>query len=322
MDALSQVLKSLRLDGAIFLDAEFTAPWCVNSEFGLSNALSQLGRDQHIVFFHWLTEGQCKVELSGRRTSVDAKAGDLIMFPHDKGHLLGSDPRLPASDWPIDRMDVAAGMPQLRLGGGGAATKLVCGYVACNPKTLQPLLAGLPEMLIVPLEASPIASLLRQVLRSAVEESSTSRVGSGSALAKLAEFLFVEAIRCFAENQELGAKSWLAGLRDGQVGRALALLHSEPARNWTVDDLAHEVALSRSALAKRFVSLIGISPIQYLARLRLNKAADELLSSATSISRISQRSGYESEAAFSRAFKREFGLSPVTWRRSHMQAQG
>jgi AraC-like DNA-binding protein len=209
-----------------------------------------------------------------------------------------------------------ADLIQMRHGGGGTATRFVCGYLACSPSVSRPLLEALPRVLRIPIGDGPAAVLLRELLRVGVRESSASRPGAESMLAKLSELMFVEAMRRYVENLPPEGKGWLAGVRDAQIGRALALLHGEPGRAWTVDELAREVALSRSALAERFTALVGEPPIQYLIRWRLALAAQTLRSGRETITRVAERSGYESEAAFSRAFKREFGMPPAAWRKA------
>lgn len=319
MDALSEILKSVRLEGAVFLDAEFSAPWCIRSKFGLASAQPRLGRALHVVYFHWLIEGHCKVRLADGSQTLEANAGDLILFPHDDQHVMGSDLQLS----PVETMGESAvpdaGISCLKQGGGGAVTRFVCSYLSCNREVLRPLLDALPRILVIPMRLSPASVMLQEVLRAGVSESASSRTGSASTLAKLAELLFVEAMRNYAESQPGDTGGWLAGASDAQVGRVLALLHSDPSRDWTVDDLARHAALSRSSLAERFTTLVGEPPIQYLTRFRLALAAQALRSGAITVGRIAERSGYESEAAFSRAFKREFGVSPSAWRRSQSQ---
>jgi AraC-like DNA-binding protein len=318
MDALSDVLKSVRLEGAFFLNAEFSAPWCVHSRFGLASVSDRLARAEHVAFFHFLVEGSCKVRLADGGNVLDVAAGDLVLFPYDDRHLMGSDLHLA----PIDAKSLIgsaaadADMIQLRHGGGGAATRFVCGFLACSRSVCRPLLDALPRVLRIPVGDGPAAALLRDLLRIGVRETSAAQPGADSMLAKLAEFMFVDAMRRYVGDLPPEGKGWLAGVRDTQIGRALALLHGEPGRGWTVDDLAREVAMSRSALAERFTALVGEPPMQYLTRWRLALAADALRSGADAIVRVAERSGYESEAAFSRAFKREFGMPPAAWRRA------
>ncbi|MGZ5618632.1 MAG: cupin domain-containing protein, partial [Usitatibacter sp.] len=260
MDALSDVLKSVRLEGAVYLNAEFTAPWCVRGECSVPSVRERLAGAGHVVFFHFLTEGGCKVQLADGGEAVDAAAGDLILIPRDDKHLLGSDLHLvPAEGDSLLDADAAADadIVQMRHGGGGATTRLVCGYLACSRSVCRPLLEGLPSVLRIPIGDGQASALLRELLRVGVRESSALRPGAESMLAKLSELMFVEAMRQYVENLPPEGKGWLAGVRDAQIGRALALLHGEPGRAWTVDDLAREVALSRSALAQRFAALVG-----------------------------------------------------------------
>jgi AraC-like DNA-binding protein len=318
MDALSDVLKSVRLEGAVYINAEFTAPWCVQAKFGLASVRARLAGAEHVVFFHFLTEGGCKVRLADSVEALDVTAGDLVLFPQEDKHLLGSDLHLaPVDSASLIGADVAADVDfiQIRHGGGGAATRFVCGYLACSRSVCRPLLDALPRLLRIPIGDGPAAALLRELLRVGVRESSASRPGAESMLAKLSELMFVEAMRRYVEDLPPGGKGWLAGVRDAQIGRALALLHGDPGRAWTVDELARKVALSRSALAERFAALVGEPPIQYLMRWRLALAAQALRSGNRAIALVAEESGYESESAFNRAFKREFGMPPAAWRR-------
>jgi AraC family transcriptional regulator, alkane utilization regulator len=318
MDALSDVLKSVRLEGAVYLNAEFTAPWSIRGECDVPGVRAKLVDAEHVIFFHFLLEGRCQARLVDSTQVLDVGPGDLILIPQNDNHLLASDIRL--APIPTSPM-IAPGTPpdadfiQLRHGGGGEATRFVCGYLACSRSVCRPLLDALPRMVCIPIGEGPASAMLRELLQVGVRESSELRPGAESMLAKLSEFMFVEALRRYAETLPPQGKGWLAGVRDPQIGKALGLLHGEPARAWTVDELAREVALSRSALAERFAALVGEPPIQYLHRWRLALAAQALRSGREAIVRIAERSGYESEAAFSRAFKREFGSPPAAWRK-------
>jgi len=316
MDFLSDVLMSIRLEGAVFLNAEFTAPWCVRGESGMEMYRNRLGPIEHMVFFHYLTQGKCKVRLNDSGQVLDLAEGDLILFPRDDRHLLGSDLQIVPLGEGAGHPQVIASEDfiQLRGGGGGDTTRFVCGYLLCSRSVCRPLFEALPRMLRIPIGDGRAAVLLRELLQAGVRESADGHPGADSALAKLAELMFVEAMRRYVESLPPEGRGWLVGLRDTYVGRALALLHAEPARAWTVDELARAVALSRSALAERFTTLVGEAPMQYLTRWRLALAAQALRSGREAIMRIAERAGYESEAAFSRAFKREFGTPPAAWR--------
>src|SRR6267378_116969 len=271
MDALSDVLKSVRLEGAVYLNAEFTAPWCIQAKFGLASVRARLAGAEHVVFFHFLTEGGCKVRLADSAEVLDAAAGDLVLFAREDKHLMGSDLHLaPVEAASLIDADAAADadLIQMRHGGGGAATRFVCGYLACSRGVCRPLLDALPRVLRIPIGDGPAAALLRDLLRVRVRESSALRPGAGSMLAKLSELMFVEAMRRYAESLPPEGKGWLAGVRDAQIGRALAL------------------------------------------------PAQTLRSSGETITRVAEHSGYESESAFNRAFKREFGMPPAAWRKA------
>jgi len=315
MDALSEVLKAIRLDGAVYLKAEFTAPWCVGAKYGLTSAATRLPRSEHVAYFHVLIEGRCQARLANGDEIVEVRAGDILLFPHDHLHLLGSDIRLPPREDEVTELSLESGMTLMRHGGSGATTHFVCGYLACDRRVCRPLFSALPQMLVVSVGNDADTGWLLQLLRVGVQESLAQGPGARSLLARLAELLFVEAMRRYALSLPPEQKGWLAGLRDPYVGRALALLHGKPAQAWTVEGLAREVALSRSALADRFVDLIGEPPMQYLTSWRLALAAQALRTGSDTVARISERCGYESEAAFNRAFKREFGVPPATWRK-------
>jgi AraC-like DNA-binding protein len=319
MDALSDVLKTVRLEGAFYLDTEFTAPWCIRGKYGQASVRERLAGTDHILYFHFLIEGSCKVRLADGVDVLDVAVGDLVLFPQDDRHVMGSDLRItPVETDRLSGTETApgSGLIRIRHGGGGAVTRFVCGYLACNRSLCRPLLEALPRVLRIPMGDGPAPALLRELLQAAVRESSAARPGAGSVLAKLSELMFVEALRRHVESLPPQGSGWLAGVRDVHVGRALALLHGDPGKAWTVDKLARVVALSRSALAERFVALVGESPMQYLTRWRLALAARMLRSGGIAIARVSERSGYESETSFSRAFKREFGMPPAAWRRA------
>ncbi len=316
MDALSDVLRVLRLTGAVFLDAEFTAPWCVVSEGGRPLPGVAIRAD-HVAFFHLLTDGRCTARLAAGGESIELKAGDLLMLPHDDTHLMGSDLRLPAV--PSDGLVQPAppgGMMRIAHGGGGDTTRFVCGYLACDRRLCRPVLDALPSILRVPVGSGPATVWLTSLLALGAQESSSPRAGSDTVLAKLAELLFVEAIRRHIETMPAEQTGWLAGLRDRFVGKALGLLHERPEHPWTVDELGAKVGLARTTLTQRFTDLVGQPPIQYLTRWRLTVAAQRLRTDPASLSRIAGDIGYESQAAFNRAFKREFGIPPAAWRKS------
>jgi AraC-like DNA-binding protein len=314
MDALSQTLRVVRLVGAIFLHGRFTAPWCYQSPHADVAAPHLEPRAERVVIFHLITEGECWVEIDGLPPTRLA-AGDAVLFPHGHAHRMGSQPGLaPASGAPLQ--EVLARRPRLlAYGGGGARTKLVCGYLACDARLARLLLAGLPPLVAVSVRGSNAGIWLEASLRYALAEARSPRPGGEGVLAKLAEVLFIEVLRLYMNEQAEGRTGWLAGVSDRIVGAAMRALHAEPARAWTLEELAREAATSRSVLAERFQLLVGEPPMQYLSHWRLLLAGNLLAGSNAPLARIAEEVGYQTDTAFSRAFRREYGLPPAAWRR-------
>jgi AraC-like DNA-binding protein len=249
--------------------------------------------------------------------SIDVEAGEVVIIPHNPAHLLGSHldlPPVPSEE--IVRTSPEGGLWVITHGGGGARTRVVCGFLGCDRLAGNPLAESLPALLRFDTRQGSAAAWMKSSLEFAADEIAAHRAGSEAVLARLSELLFVETLRRYVEELPEERTGWLAGLKDPFVSRALSLLHRRVAHEWTVDDLGREVGLSRSALADRFTRLIGEPPIRYLARWRLQVAAHQLRSTDTPLARIAEQVGYESEAAFNRAFKRSFGVPPATWRRS------
>lgn len=313
MDALSDALRVFRLNGAVFLDAEFTAPWCVVSDPRGDNRLMAGWPD--IVFFHVLTQGRCRTQLIEGGEVFEMQAGDLIMLPRGNRHLMGSDLRLaPAMAATIVKPGKDS-MLRIEHGGGGEVTRFVCGYLHCDERLCGQMLDALPRIVRIPLGDGHATAWLTSLLQVGAQETAAPRAGGGTLLAKMAELLFVEALRRYIEHLPDQQTGWLAGLRDRFVGRALALMHERPEHDWTVEELAEKVGLSRSSLAQRFTEFLGQPPMQYLTRWRLTIAAQRLRNEHASLSRIAEDCGYDSEAAFNRAFKRAFATTPAAWRR-------
>lgn len=316
VDALSDALRVLRLHGAIFLDAEFSAPWCVLSE-GRRPVTEPLPPRGNVIFFHLLTNGNCKARLESGGETVTLETGDIVMMSRDDNHLMGSDlalPAIPAAE--LVQPAAANGLMRVDYGGGGEKTRFGCGFLICDERLSGPLLDSLPRILRIPLGEGPEVGWMRNLMQAGNLETAAQRPGSATVLTKLSELLFVEGLRRYVQSLPDGAKGWLAGLRDRFVGRALALMHERPGHEWTVDELAEKVGLSRSALSQRFTELLGQPPMQYLTRWRLTIAAQRLREETTSIARVAADIGYDSEAAFNRAFKRALGETPAAWRKS------
>jgi AraC family transcriptional regulator, alkane utilization regulator len=283
-----------------------------------------LPRSERVVSYHLLTEGSCWAQIAGDAQSIlHVNAGELLVVPHGEAHVMGSSLDLaPVQAAPLlaSRLQQTPGeVLKVQYGGGGAATRIICGFLACNETLSNPLLASLPRIFKIDMRNDPRAMWLQSSLEIAATEAAEWRAGSSIVLARLSELLFVEALRRCIEQLPADQKGWLAGARDRYVGRTLALLHAQPTRSWTVEELARQAGLSRSALAQRFTELLGQPPMQYLARWRLQIAGQELMMSSNSVAAIAARVGYDSEAAFSRAFKREFGSPPAAWRRTRAQ---
>lgn len=322
MDALSDLLHTVKLNGALFLEARFTAPWCalVHPTYG---AAEMLARFNPVVFFHILTAGRCRARLASGGETIALAAGDLIMMPQGDTHLLGSDLQLaPVDSDSLMRPALPGGMPTVDHGGGGEEARFLCGFLSCEKALCRPLLDALPRLLRVPLGDGPAAAWLMSLAHRGAQENAAPGPGAGTMLAKLAELLFVEAMRRHIESLPAQQTGWLAGLRDRYVGRALTLMHEQPAHGWTADELAKRVGLSASALRQRFADLLGQAPMQYLTRWRLALAAATLRSSDRAIAQVAEEFGYESESAFNRAFKREFQMPPAAWRRQRTRNRG
>ena len=314
MDALSDMLRLVKLTGAVYFAADFSAPWCISADADAASSVMPEG--EHMIFFHLLTQGICLAKLPDGE-SVRFEAGDLIVLPHKDFHVMGST--LDLTPVPINEFYVPAAPGQISrasLGGGGELTRIVCGFLSCDKRLGRPLLDNLPRLIRVRVDHAEAAAWLASSVKLTLAEEASQRPGSSVMLAKLSELMFVEAVRSYLEALPSEQTGWLAGLRDRYVGRALTLLHARPAEPWTVDLLAKEVALSRSALAQRFTELLGQPPMQYLTRWRLQLAAQMLHAGRRGVGAVASDVGYESEAAFNRAFKREFGAPPAAWRKA------
>jgi AraC family transcriptional regulator, alkane utilization regulator len=314
MDALSDILTLVKLTGAVHFAADFSAPWCICADE--NTASRALPKGEHMIYFHLLTQGSCFAKLPDGQ-AVHFQAGDLIVLPHQDFHIMGS--ALELAPVPINEFYVPPAPGQIArasLGGGGEPTRIVCGFLSCDKRLAGPLLDNLPRLLRVRVDRAEAAAWLASSVKLTLAEEASPRAGSTVMLAKLSELMFVEVLRNYIEALPSEQTGWLAGLRDRYVGRALTLMHTRPADPWTVDLLAKEVALSRSALAERFTGLLGQPPMQYLTRWRLQLAAQMLHSERRGVGAVASDVGYESEAAFNRAFKREFGTPPAAWRRT------
>jgi AraC-like DNA-binding protein len=272
-----------------------------------------------LIIYHYVIEGDLRIRVEGEDgDGFTLGAGEVVLLPRNDLHLMGSDLSLPpVAGTEIIQPPQNGGLYSIHYGGNGGRTRMVCGFLGCASAEGNPVISTLPPLLRFNVEQGGAADWIRSTFQYAAEEVSAGRPGSETVLAKLSELLFVEAVRRYAEALPDDQTGWLAGLRDPHVARALALLHGDITRRWTVDDLGREVGLSRSALADRFIRLLGVPPIQYLANWRMQVATQKLRSTNASLAQIAEIVGYDSEAAFSRAFKKAIGAAPATWRRSN-----
>jgi AraC-like DNA-binding protein len=291
-------------------------------------------RAESIALFHVLVEGQCWISMEGQ-APIRLEARDVIIFPHGDPHVMSS--HIGAKPRPINALlpsQPSEEIPQLDYGGGGEATRFVCGYLHCDQR-FNPLIGALPTILCVcsrdragqgepshgktaerpGVVLAEADGWLASTLRHTIEEADGTRPGGSAMLARLTELLYVEVLRRYMQQLPSGQPSWLAGVKDPEVGRALRSLHARPERQWTVEDLAREVGVSRSGLAQRFTELIGEAPMRYLTGWRIQLAKHLILQAGLPIAEVAERVGYESEAAFNRAFKRHVGVPPVAWRK-------
>ncbi|MED5622367.1 AraC family transcriptional regulator [Ideonella sp. BN130291] len=316
MDALSETLRVVRLVGAIFIHGRFTAPWCYQSPPADAAAPLLEPGAERVIIFHLITEGECFVEMGGA-APVQLAAGDVVVFPTGDAHRMSSAPGVPPATGGARLDEVLARRPRLlAYGGGGATTRLVCGYLACDARLARMLLAGLPPLVRVSLRGSAAGVWLESSVHYALAEARSPRPGGAGVLAKLAELLFIEVLRLHMNDHAEGQTGWLAGVRDRIVGSALNELHKRPAHAWTLEELARAAGTSRSVLAERFQHLVGTSPMQYLTQWRMLLAANLLCRSSAPLTQIAEDVGYQTDTAFSRAFRREYGAPPATWRKS------
>ena len=319
MDALSDVLRAVRLTGAVFFDVEASVPWVAESPPGPTIVGSIFPGAGHLMSYHVVTHGTAWASVDGE-PPIRLSAGDIVVFPHGDPHVMASAPGLREPPdlslfrRPPDRhLPFALSMGETRAEGA----HIVCGFLGCDAQPFNPLLAALPRVIRV---SDPEGGTIGPLARFAAAESKAPRIGGECVLGRLSELMFVDVVRRYLESLPAGQAGWLAALREPFVGRAITAMHANPARAWTLDLLARDVGLSRSALAERFTHVVGQPPMQYLTNWRMQLAASQLLGGADGVAAIAERVGYESEAAFSRAFKKAVGTAPGQWRKQRRGA--
>jgi len=326
-DPLSDVLRSVRLRGAVFYYVSFGGDWAAETPASPMLASALMPGADHVLAYHLFVRGEGWAAVDGA-PPVRMGEGDIVMFPRGDAHMLSSAPGLRAqaddSDWRFTTRNdpkpiaVAYHRGVLRPGSPGPAeearTVVVCGFVACDTRPFNPLIHALPP--VMHLGAHDLGPWTLHLLDQAVSESREHRAGSDAVLERASEFVFVDAARRYLDSLPPGASGWLGALRDRHVGMAIRLMHEQPTEPWSLEALSREVGLSRSTLHERFVELTGQAPMQYLAQWRMQLGANLLRQSQAKVASIAQDVGYESEAAFARAFKRVTGQPPAAWRRA------
>jgi AraC-like DNA-binding protein len=310
MDPLADLLRVVRLDGAFFYTVEAADPWGVETVAARELTPRILPDAEHLISYHIVTDGRCFGGLVGEE-QIELVAGDAIVFPHGSAHMMSSRPGLRMG--PDVASVVPARYPETVVLGEPSrrSVTLICGFLGCDREPFNPLLASLPSrMHMRGMSDAGFDGMVRRL----TDECRLGRPGAQCVLTRMAELMFIEVVRRYLEQLPAGQSGWLAGLRDEVVGRALALLHGRPAHPWTLVDLARESGSSRTNLARRFTDLVGQPPMQYLTRWRMQLAANLLAHSGAKVAAIGGDVGYDSEAAFSRAFKKATGLAPGAWR--------
>jgi len=316
-DVLSDVLRAVRLTGAVYFDFELSSPWVAEAPPSHTIAATVMPGADRVIEYHLIARGSCWGHAVGQEP-VQLGEGDLIVCPQGDPHVLSSAPGMRAAPNMALFAREKTRLPLVHeMGGGGAdRVRLVCCFMGCDERPFNPLLSALPSMIHLRAgHATATAGWLTTVINIAVDESRSAREGGENVLARLSELMFVEAIRRHLESPGGIEKGWLAGLRDPVVGQALAMLRGDPTADWTVESLARAVGASRSVLAERFAEMVGHPPMQYLTLWRMQLASRQLIDGAP-VADVAGAVGYESEAAFSRAFKKVVGQSPATWRRA------
>ncbi len=314
VEPLNEALERMRLEGAIFMLCEFTEGWALKDLGGpMFAAMMHPGADR-LVIFHVVASGRCWVSgTDGERYWADA--GDVIVLPYGDEFLVGGvDSAEPASIMNVVPPPPWTEMPILHHGTGGSRTDIVCGCLYSEDPLFDPALKVFPTAIVVRMPDGPARKWFDASIEYAIEETS----GAGGAIrsTKLPEMLLIEVLRLYLADAPASDRGWLAGLRDPVLAPAMKAIHTAPERKWTVDDLAREAAVSRSSLDGRFRSVLGLSPIRYVNEWRMRVAQDLLATTEVTVASIARRVGYDSEEAFSRAFKRAHGQSPSLWRAS------
>jgi AraC-like DNA-binding protein len=327
-DTLSDVLRTVRLRSAVFFYVSCGNTWAAEAPQSKEIAATVMPGADHVIDYHVVTNGECWAAILGE-PPLKLHRGDIVMLAQGDAHVMSSAPGMRAHLDPTWPEEMKVNQRPFRIAYEGVngkqvcssdqpcktsgTTTLVCGFIGCDTRPFNPLIATLPRMLHLPANGGSTWS--EQFVRMAADETNSGRPGSEALLERMSEMMFVDAVRRYVDTLPEESTGWLAGLRDRFVGRALSLMHETPTADWNLDELSNKVGLSRSALHERFVQLIGQPPMQYLANWRMQLASKLLREGQSSVASIALEVGYESEAAFARAFKRLVGMPPAAWRR-------
>lgn len=330
VDPLSDVLRSVRLRGSVFFYVSCRDQWSVYAPHASEIAPVIMPGAEHLIEYHLVVKGEGWVAVDGEKP-MRVHEGDIVMLPHGDAHVVSSAPGLaPAAegDWLFRMGDDPKPIPLTYTGSmfesgkqlptHNASTIMVCGFIACDLRPFNPLIESLPRLLR--LSADVVGAWVAPMLEHAAWESKERRAGAAAMLQRVSEMVFVDGARRYLDSLPEESRGWLGALRDRQVGKTIALMHGSPGEAWTLEELGRRIGLSRSALHDRFVALTGMAPMQYLSHWRMQCGARLLREGHATVASVALDVGYESEAAFSRAFKRATGFPPATWRRHQVQA--
>jgi len=320
MDPLTEVLRSVRLSGGVFLDSKFSAPWCVLAHLSRDDCKFAFDAPIQLIAYHVVISGRLFLTVESEAPVV-VDAGEIILLPRNDPHFLASQPDMASTARARDLVQPApdGGLAKIFHGGGGEVTQIVCGFLGSD-SSANPLISSLPRMLKLGIRDGTSRDWVEASVRFAAEELTKGRFASSNLMSRLSETLLVEAVRNYAQESDDTRVGWLRGAADPQIGRALALIHGAIGAPWSNESLAKEIGMSRSAFVDRFSEIVGMPPIRYLTSWRLNHARLNLRETRLPIARLADQIGYGSEEAFSRAFKREFGVSPAQWRDAEQMA--
>jgi AraC-like DNA-binding protein len=314
---LRTALERLRLEGAVFLRAEYREPWAYESLTARETAKILRPDAERVILFHVVASGACWVEVEAGDRHW-ARAGDVIVLPYGDQHRMGGvDDAACVSISTFLDLPPWRQMPVIHYGEEGALTDVVCGYLHSSDPLFDPDLRVFPPVFVVRPPEGPAADWVRANIAYALEQTEPAPSRPGIVMSRLPELLLVEVLRLHLASAPAADRGWLAALDDPVLRPALSLLHNAPEQRWSVTDLAREAMVSRSVLDERFREVLGRSPIRYLADWRMHLAEDLLATTDLSVGAVAHRIGYDAEEAFSRAFKRRHGLAPSAWRAKH-----